>query len=570
MPNDIEDFVKSRTGANELVDAVKQQKDLSYFTQSVIQEELTESYLNAWTERKYATNDMFLNYVKSVFREDNALAFFKFMRHPLPSAELINSRIKEPLERVFYADDSFVNYNIRGESFQDIPELDSKKFDKDIFNALLFKHNNIIVTTVVDTNTPAREIIDIESVVAIDSSDSVIHRVAYTAIFDNMKGFMYVDSEQYVFLDDKFEIVDSVPHDLGETPADFIAQNPFADDDAVRESMFSYVRGDLEEYVFLKTMLKMTEPNGVIPVVTMLEAKNAKSKKDTKAQSSGEPSTVNSMGSQKAEHTSEITPSTNIMQAGTKVEIKQRLKEDGSIDSNIVENYFNFYHMPIEPLEYIEKRIETIKKEITTSLLGSFSEHDEEAKNRLQVRSSFVSKEDVLRSLSREMSRIVSLSNFKFLALQHGKDNVSTSSFFGSDFFLESQEQLFELFEKAPNPIERKDILIKTTKNKYRFNESARDKQVLLYHLMPYSADEDFEKALENQLADFNTKQYQTRFNYWVGMFEAQFGDILLFFQALEGENSTKILLINNLIVDIIESNTTEVKIEEVSQDANK
>lgn len=556
----IEDFVKSGTGQNQLVDAVKQQQDLAYFTQSVIQEELTNEYLNAWTERKYATNDMFLNYVKSVFRTDNALVFFKFMRHPLPSAELINSRIKEPLERVFHADDSFINYNVRGEALQDIPELNSKKFDKDVFNALLFKHNNIVVTTVVDTNTPSREIIDIESIVAIESSDSVIHRVAYAAIFNHEKGFMYIDSEQYAFLNDKFEIVASVPHDLEETPADFIAQDPFADDDAVRESMFSYIRGDLEEYVFLKTLLKMTEPNGVIPVVTMLKAKVKKDEKDKKSQGKGEPATVNSMGSQQASLTSEVVSSNNLMQAGTQIKVDGRLKDDGSIDSDIVQNYFNFFHMPVEPLKYVEERIEKIKKEITTSLLGSFSEHDEEAKNRLQVRSSFVSKEDVLRSLSREMSRIVSLSNFKFLALQHGRDNVSTSSFFGSDFFLESQEQLFEIFEKAPNPIERKDILIKTTKNKYRFNESARDKQLLLYHLMPYSADEDFEKALENNLPDFTTKQYQTRFNYWVGSFEAQFGDILLFFEALEGTNSQKILLINNLIINIINSTVTEQK----------
>jgi len=87
----IEDFVKSGHGQNQLVDAVKQQQDLSYFTQSKIQQDVTEEYLNAWTERKYATNDMFLNYVKSVFRTDNALLFFKFMRHPLPSAELKQS-----------------------------------------------------------------------------------------------------------------------------------------------------------------------------------------------------------------------------------------------------------------------------------------------------------------------------------------------------------------------------------------------------------------------------------------------------------------------------------------------
>jgi hypothetical protein len=555
----IEGFVKSGKGQSQLVDAVKQQKDLSYFTQSKIQQDVTDEYWKNWAERKYATNDMFLNYVKHVFRPDNAMSFTKFMRFPLPSAELINNRIKESLERVFHADDSFFKYNIRGESFQDIPELNSEKFDKDMFKALLFRYNDILVTTVVDTNTPARQIINIENVIAIDSKDSVIHRLAYTAMFGDEKGYMYMDSMQYAFLNNKFEILATVPHDLGEAPADYIAKEPFGDNDAVRESMFSYVRGDLEEYVFLKTMLKMTEPNGVIPVVTQLDTKDVKAKKDTKGQKSGEPSTANSMGSQKADIASGITPSTNELQTGTTIKIKQRLKEDGSIDSDIVENYFHFYHMPIEPLEYIKGRIKELKTDITISLLGNFSEQNDSAKNEMQVEASFVNKEDKLRSLSIQLSRIKKLSDFKFLALQHGKDNVSTDGFFGSDFFLETQTQLFEMFEKAPNPIERKSILVKTTKNKYRFNEPEKNRTVLLYDLMPFCSDIDFDKALLRNL-DAVTFSYQVQFNHWISTFESKFGDIWLFFEAL-GDliSSEKILIINNLIINLIpKTNGTE------------
>jgi hypothetical protein len=552
MPHEsVEDFVKSKFGSTELAQAAKQQQDLAYFTQSSIQENITQAYLDAWVEKKYTSDDMFLNYVKHVFRTDNFIGFFKFMRNPLPSAELINNRIKEPLERVFHSDDSFFKYNIRGEMFHDIPELESKKFNRDIFDTLLFRHNNIIVTTVIDINTPSRQIIDINNVIAIDSHDSVIHRIAYAAVFNDTNGYMYMDAAEYVFLDKDFEIIDRVPHDLGETPADFIAQSPFADEDAVRSSMFSHVRGDLEEFVFLRTLLKMTEPNGVIPVVTMLQSKTNKDGKDTKAQGKGEPMASNKMGSQQASITGDITPSTNLMQAGTILSVPTMLKDDGSIDTDIVQNYFNFFHMPIEPLDYVKNRIEDLKTDIIISLLGNFSEQDEEAKNRLQVGMSFVNKEDKLRSLSGELTRIKNLSDFKYLALWHGKDNVAVDGFFGSDFFLETQQELFELFEKAPNPVERKNILIKSTKNTYKFNAPEKNRQVLLYHLMPYCADIDFDKAIARNI-DPITFEYQNRFNYWIGLFEAQFGDIWLFFEALEGENSTKILLINNLIINLI------------------
>ena len=77
------------------------------------------------------------------------------------------------------------------------------------------------------------------------------------------------------------------------------------------------------------------------------------------------------------------------------------------------------------------------------------------------------------------------------------------------------------------------------------------ERDVLLYHLMPFAADEDFDKAITRGV-DTTTFKYQNRFNYWISLFEAQFGDILVFAQAIEGSESEKILLINNLIINLI------------------
>ena len=183
--------------------------------------------------------------------------------------------------------------------------------------------------------------------------------------------------------------------------------------------------------------------------------------------------------------------------------------------------------------------------------MGNFSDANESAKNELQVDMSFVNKKDTLRSLSMELSRIRNLSDFKFLALQHGRDNIQVECFYGSDFFTETEEQLYDLFDKSPNPIERKNILIKLTRNKNRFNTMKMERDVLLYHLMPFAADEDFDKAITRGV-DTTTFEYQNRFNYWISLFEAQFGDILVFAQAIEGSESEKILLINNLIINLI------------------
>ena len=80
------------------------------------------------------------------------------------------------------------------------------------------------------------------------------------------------------------------------------------------------------------------------------------------------------------------------------------------------------------------------------------------------------------------------------------------------------------------------------------------DREVLLYHLLPYCSDLDFDKAIARGI-DQTTFDYQTRFNYWIDMFEAQFGDILVFYNSFEAEKSQKILMINNLIINIIKQN---------------
>lgn len=552
------EFIRQKVGSQELDEAVRQQQQLSYFTQSSIQEEVTSAYFENWAERNYSTNDHFLNFVKQVFRTDNFISFFKFFRSPIASAELVNERVKTPLARVFFSEDSYFKYFINGESKENIPELDSKKFNEQLFDALLFRHNDIVVTGLKDINTPFREIIDIANVVAIDSRDNVINRIAYTAKFQIEgvieKGWLFIDAFRYIFYYDDGNRFFEVPHDLGECPADYIAREKFSDKDAVRLSLFSYVREKMEEYVFLKTLQRMTEPNGAIPIVTMLDTKIKGDDKDIKGSSEAQPTTSNIIGSQVAEFGREVQGSQSILQTGSQIKVPIIKKDDGSVDMDAVKDFLNFFHIPTEALEYLSGRIKEIEQALMVSLTGDFVEPNEASKNELQISKSFINKQDKLRSLSLELTRIRNLSDFKFLALQHGKNNVEVDCFYGSDFFLESQEELFNLFEKSPNPIERKNLLIKSSRNKNRFNRMKMEREIILYHLLPYCSDKDFDKATSKGI-DQTLFDYQTRFNYWIGAFEAEFGDILIFWETLEGEDSEKLIIINNLILNIIKKN---------------
>jgi hypothetical protein len=154
------------------------------------------------------------------------------------------------------------------------------------------------------------------------------------------------------------------------------------------------------------------------------------------------------------------------------------------------------------------------------------------------------------------MSYSRGLSDNMFLGLKYGSQNVKTDIFFGSDFFLQTQGVLYDMFAKAPNAIERKNILVRVAQRRNMYNKEKSKKEVILYKLMPYTSDKDFDYANDKGIVDPVNFEYQTRFSYWIGMFESEYGNIAVFYDSMTQSDSIKIITINNLIVRLINSNT--------------
>lgn len=68
------ELVKKKVNYSHILEAQQQHRDISYFVQSSLQKEIPIEYLKQWTNRKYASNDKFLNLVKTVFKTDNFLS----------------------------------------------------------------------------------------------------------------------------------------------------------------------------------------------------------------------------------------------------------------------------------------------------------------------------------------------------------------------------------------------------------------------------------------------------------------------------------------------------------------
>jgi hypothetical protein len=73
---------------------------------------------------------------------------------------------------------------------------------------------------------------------------------------------------------------------------------------------------------------------------------------------------------------------------------------------------------------------------------------------------------------------------------------------------------------------------------------------------MPYTSDKDFDYANDKGIVDPVNFEYQTRFSYWIGMFESEYGNIAVFYDNMTQSDSIRVITINNLIVRLINSNT--------------
>ena len=559
------EFIQSKQNSSSLWKAVEQEKQLSYLTTSHLQESApSDGYLKAWADRKYQTDDYFLNWIKSIFKDDNFLSFYKYLRFPLPSTKIIRNKIEPQIKRVFNAEDSAFKYSVRNRDESDyMPDLKIKDFNNQIFKKLLYRHNSLLVHDLEDVNKPYRYFVDIDKVVAIeeDNVSREISRIAFRGEIKTeqgkQKGYVYIDSERYAFYkDDTPAPIIETYHDLDYCPVFFINPDRLDDDFVIRESLYTFVREEIEEYNFLKTLQKLTDANGTFPVISKLKVDNGDDSSDIK--NNGSIALYDSMSS-----ASQKVNSTNIPQgdsdtnAGTihEIDVEAVIDDTGKVNMDVIKNYLSFHYIPVDIITFIDNRIKELERSIVSTVVGDVLESNESSKNEDQIAKSISILENTLTSFAEVLNYIRTKADYTDLSLKYGRDFVQEVFIhYGTDFFLESEAALFEQFEKSPNPLERKHLIVRVNQNRYKNNTSAMSRIKLLYNLMPYISDVDFDRAVAQGMANDIDKQYYLKFDHWVSLFEATYGDIVMFFTESKGESNERLAEINNLIINLIQN----------------
>lgn len=552
------EFIQAKVNSSYIADAIKQQNQLSYFTESSLQENsITADYISQWASRHYQSTDYFLNYIKSIFKTDVFLKFFKYLRKPLPSTKLIKNRIEPQLNRVFIAENSDFKYYVNGIDQSKIKEtLNNSEFEKDLFYHILYKHNSILISDV-DNEKAYRFFLDINDVVSIEEENNKkINKIAFNAVvnIDNKKinGVAYIDKDYFRFYDNQLNLIKEVDNELGYNPAHYIANHKYKNQPVVQESLFTFIREEIEEYVFLKTLQKMTEPSGAIPVTTTIDVPIDTSDIDSKDKAVID----DEMGSQQSsEHSTNPHSGIGLLDPGMvhRLPLKAITTQNGDINPALLDAFINFKYIPVDILTYLNDRIKEVEDSLLITTVGDILGRKEEAQNELQIEKSITTLQNNLLHIADLMNRARALSDKDQLGLTFGIKSVSeVFIFYGTDFFLDSETKLYNDLEKAPNPIERKNILIRINQNKYKSNQDQMVRQKILYELLPFVSDNDFKVARGANQVEPELMQYQIRFTYWINLFEAKYGDIVSFYNEMDIDRYQKFIVINNLIIELI------------------
>jgi len=555
----IRDFVEKRVNAYQLDKAVKQQKQIRYLTISSVQEDVRLDFLEKLTESKYTGgDDPLLSWVYALFKKDNFKSFYKYLRFPVSSSGIVKDEVESAIRRVFYSDDSYRQYVVRGNEIQTPDYLNYDSFLEKSFNAIMYRYNDIVVHDMEDINIPCRKIVSIDKVVSIKEYDNKIKKIAYRskmeAEYGELDGYVYLDDQLFAFVpDDKNSPIIEVPHDIGECPANFISSSPFDEHEPiVRNSIFSRTRPLLEEYVFLTTLRLMSDANGSFPIVVKLAGDEQEEQDDQREDFPLSSSGIKGHKEKKNE---------SGLQAGSVHSIQPPPSPNGGIDTSVTQNYINFFRTPVDSLKYVDERIKSVRKTIVEKLVGDFVEQGEDSKNEMQVSKSYMLKQDKLRNFAKELGYCMNLSDTIMLKLANGTDCVVNGSY-GTDFFIETQGDIFKRLQIAPNPVEKQSLIDRLVRIRSFNNSDIEKRDNILYALVPFVTDSDFEKAVTLKVVSSTDILLQTQFNYFITIFESKYGDVVSFWKDMEGVSDEKKLvflktLLNQIIKDYESTNSS-------------
>lgn len=494
-----------------------------------------------------------MDWMRTMFSLKNYYQLSKWIKNPLPTVKIIQNDVVPELGKVFGAQNpnfqyDFTNQGIKAEALEYYQSIQGDAFYKeDFFNEYIYRYNSIQVTDLKDTNEPFWFFVNINQLQAIEfEREDKIKTILFIEkkhveiegrkyekvyfLYDDISYRSYVHDEEN---DRYIELVNN-PHILGECPAFFIAERQNSQSLVQRKNIISNFQHDLERLIIYSAVFDRLKLFGGVPVASHW---NMKSKTCGKKWAGGycKDGLVydDDLGAYSVMNGSVQKCSCqegSVIEAGSVASLKvseEQLKNPGAKFVDLNANFLKWHFIPSDILTWWDNYINTFPfKEIISSLTGVPDRDNGTPKNIDQIRSMRDRLRNTLVSLSNDFSSRRTKGDWMLFVLRYGKDKVvNIKSDYGTDFYLETEDEVRDMLNKSTNQLDRKNFAERLNMMTYANNKRELLRQNVLRQLMPYvdTPDVDF-----YQLSNVSGEAVELRANFdkYIEEFEGSVGRI--------------------------------------------
>lgn len=513
-----------------------------------------------------------LSWVESFLTRDKYKRFCQLLRLPVVSLEITQDIFQEYF-RIFEGQNPFFNYEFNNPDNSEAFKTYLKKGLKDFnffktigFEQLKYSINSILVVDMPSDGegNPYYYFIDVSKVVDVKSDkNGTIHHLIFQV---DSKTVAVYDSEAYrIYKVDGTKIIGEPIvenfHGLGYCPASYFWNKNLKGSNTIeKKSPITDVLGRLDKYLIEDTFKEYADLYGTFPIITTYEelcnfegCDNGFISEDfTLIENGIETIQTRRTKCPSCSDSEEIGP-------GTIFEIPvPQTTEDPNLTNPV-----SIISPDTKSLEYVKQKLVEYADKIREVTIGTRGRVlDEKQVNETQIFGSFESRQNILLSIASSFEAIHKFANDTVARLMFGDSFISSTVYYGDQFFLKSVDNLQSEYEKAKSsgePDEEIDqIYRQILATKYKGNDERIERAWILYNLNP-----EPHKTVEQsrKLVDFGAMNQidfviKSRFNNFIARFEREQTNVLDFGRELDFD--VKIATIYDILKTYININTIE------------
>lgn len=447
-------------------------------------------FVDRYSAESYTTNPYYGYFLRNsenkLNNSDSFNRFKAFLSYPLET-NLFCETIFNDLSKVFSAQNKFFDAEFITPELKNTAKIDFKYFSENVWQTYKTKPNSILV--VLPIGDEEQEILTVhsENIVEISADAEHIHslKFKYSGIFIKVNEFSY---EIY---NENNELTNTIPHELGETPAVWVSDYIFnSDNPCTRGNVFYSVLSLLEELQFLQTLKKIVTPSAFYQNSIIFRNYERCNYEDSisycangylHAKENNEQIISNENGAALP------CPLCNKnVGVGSVIQVKlPRLNE-----IPIVENVLRFVAPDTTALAYGDTYIASLEDKIYSAIVGTTNTLNPKLNhNETAYKYNIEGQKAVLLRLKKNFERVITETTNLLWKLKYGKNFINCFVDLGTDFLLTDSETAFSEMNvaRANGVLTELQLTKQVVNQKFENNPAAKNRARIIELFKPFN-----------------------------------------------------------------------------------